>query len=77
MRIEGVEVSEEIIAKAVLAFPPDRSFTMGDLQSQLVRCGVPFDLANRCADRTLQKLRKAGTHAFSGGKWKRRPVKAS
>lgn len=71
MNVEGIDIQQGVIDAAVRSFPPDRSFTLRDLAGALIRGGVPHRAADRCADRTLQKLRRAGTHSFSGGKWRR------
>lgn len=74
MKVKGFEVTEDVIERAFKWFPKDRSFTLSDLTGALIRLGVPYAdyIANRAADRLLQKWRKAGTHTYSGGKWKRR-----
>ena len=74
MKVHGVEIEQATIDAAINAFPAERSFTLVDLRGQLVRLGVPLNASDRCADRALQKCRKAGTHSFSGGKWRRREV---
>lgn len=77
MKVQGYEISQTVVDKAMTWFPTDRSFTAGELAGALERLGVPSNrgtrwTASRAADRLLQKWRKAGTHAYSGGKWKRR-----
>lgn len=76
MNVLGTEITEEQIDKVLHWFPPDRSFYFGDFQTALCRCGVPFDVSDRAADRILQRARKAGTHVYGGGKWKRAKVRA-
>lgn len=71
MKVLGYEISQEIIDRAAAWFPPDRSFTYGELSSALIRLGALPGISDRIADRLLQKWRKAGTHVFSGGKWRR------
>lgn len=71
MKVLGHEISQETIDKALNWFPPDRSFTFSDLQISLTRQGVAFGVADRAADRILQKAKKAGTHTYSGNQWKR------
>lgn len=76
MNVLGIEIPQEAIDKAFQWFPPDRSFTFTEFQGALTRHGVPFEVVDRAADRLLQKARKAGTHVYSGGKWKRAKVRA-
>jgi hypothetical protein len=76
MRVFGHEISDELAERALNSFPPARAFELGDLCKALARLGVPNTLGtvDRAADRILQRARKAGTHAFSGGKWRRLPT---
>lgn len=73
MNVDGYHITDETIDRALHWFPPDRAFTLADLTGALVRFGVPPHgyIANRCADRTLQRARKSGTHTYSGGLWRR------
>ena len=71
MKVRGVEISQDILDKAAMWFPPDRSFDFNSLTSALIKLGVPWGDADRVADRLLKQWRKQGTHAYSGGKWKR------
>jgi len=72
MNVLGHEIDQSILDRAAGWFPPDRSFTYSELSGALIRLGAPQAVSDRVADRLLQKWRKAGTHAYSGGKWKRR-----
>ena len=76
MNVLGTEISQRTIDEALLWFPPDRSFTFGEFQLALTRFGCPREVSDRAADRILQKARKAGTHVYGGGKWKRAKVRA-
>jgi hypothetical protein len=76
MNVLGTEITQEQIDKALQWFPPDRSFTFGEFQSVLCKCGVPYEISDRATDRILQKCRKSGTHTYSGDKWKRTKVRA-
>lgn len=76
MNVLGTEITQEQIDKALQWFPPDRSFTFLDFQTALCKCGVPFIVSDRAADRILQKARKSGTHVHTGGRWKRAKVRA-
>lgn len=71
MKVLGHEISQETIDRALNWFPPDRSFTFSDFQTSLTRHGVHFSVADRAADRILQKAKRAGTHSYSGTQWKR------
>ncbi|TGP29077.1 MULTISPECIES: hypothetical protein [unclassified Mesorhizobium] len=76
MNVLGHEISDQTIDAALRWFPPERSFTFNDFQLALTRCGCPREVSDRAADRILQKARKAGTHVYSGGRWKRAKVRA-
>ena len=73
MKVQGYEIPEHLINRVSTYFPVDRSFTLSDLTGVLERIGVPSRalISYRAADRILQKWRKAGTHVYSGGKWRR------
>ncbi len=74
MNVVGFEISQDVVDQALLSFDTDRAFKKSDLRKELVRLGVPndrFHTADRCADRILQRARKAGTHAYSSGMWRR------
>ncbi|TGV15786.1 hypothetical protein EN816_00610 [Mesorhizobium sp. M8A.F.Ca.ET.173.01.1.1] len=71
MNVLGTEIPQDAIDRLLKWFPPARSFSFSEFQSAAVRCGIPFEVADRAADRILQKARKAGTLAYSGGKWRR------
>lgn len=72
MRLYGVEVPTHVIDHALSSMDLQRGFTCGDLEVALARAGVSdrIGILNRCADRTLQKLRKKGAIRFDGVKWK-------
>jgi hypothetical protein len=75
MRLYGEEVPEHIIDHALSGMELHRGFTMLNLVGALRRAGASKDdrVLNRCADRTLQKLRKMGAIAFDGRVWKATP----
>jgi len=75
MRLYGEEVPEHIIDHALAGMELHRGFTMLNLVGALRRAGaVDKDhILNRCADRTLQRLRKKGAIAFDGRVWKVTP----
>lgn len=70
MRVQGVEVPTHVIDHALAAMELHRGFTCADLERALARAGAPHEVLNRCADRTLQKLRKLGAIAFDGKVWR-------
>jgi hypothetical protein len=69
MNVKGHVIPEELLDRASRYFPIGRSFTFGDMCGVLLRMGVPYEVSDRAADRLLQRMRKARTHVFSGGKW--------
>jgi hypothetical protein len=70
MKVDGVEISQDVIDVAVAdVFRASGGFTFLNLQGALGRAGVDDRSAYRCADRTLQKLRKAGRIVFFNGRW--------
>lgn len=71
MNVLGHKIDQSILEAAGKWFPPDRPFTYSDLARALVRLGAPQPVSDRVADRLLQKWRRAGTHAYNGGKWRR------
>jgi hypothetical protein len=79
VNVLGEEISQEVIDRALLSFPPERSFRLSDLRGALIKAGVPWrdGIPDRAADRILQNARKAGTHTFSGGLWRRRKITAA
>lgn len=65
MRVEGVEIAEETIQKALNAQRDRKApFTFYALTAALWEAGVPKHPAYRCADRVLQRERKAGRMRF-------------
>lgn len=71
MRVEGIEFHEHIIDHALSAMNR-AGFTLSELAGSIERSGGPYPLytANRAADRTLQKLRKAGVIEWTGKFWR-------
>ena len=69
MNVEGTEIPDHLIEHALLGLNAKSGFTFAEFQSALVRVGVGKYPAYRCADRSLQKMRKAGTVFFSNKKW--------
>lgn len=70
MKVDGVEISQATIDEAVAStLGAGRRFAFGDLQTALMRAGVDERSSYRCADRTLQKLRRAGRIVFLSGRW--------
>lgn len=72
MNVFGVKIDQSAIDEAVASIANDGlSFTARDLEQRLKDCGVDAKSAYRCADRTLQKLRKRGHISFSSsrGAW--------
>ena len=72
MKVHGEEIPEHLIDHALASMDVKRGFTLGNLEGALCRAGVPHEggVAMRCADRTLQKLRRKGSIAFDGRVWK-------
>lgn len=72
MKVHGEEIPEHLIDHALSGVDRNRGFTMLDLIGALRRAGVSDKpgVLDRCADRTLQKLRKKGVIAFDGRVWK-------
>lgn len=64
MKTAGYEVSDEQISAGIAAMT--EKFRASDVVTALVRAGVPYSiekeryLASRCADKLLQRERKAG-----------------
>ncbi|MBS3648886.1 hypothetical protein KEU06_09730 [Pseudaminobacter sp. 19-2017] len=73
MKVNGFEVPQATIDTVAAWFPVGRSFRASELSAVLVKLGVPrMDwIADRVADRLLQKWRKAGVIVYSGKKWLR------
>ena len=69
MSDEGIEVSENIVAKAVANIRSHDRFVYLRLQSELIECGCHPSAAYRAADRVLQRLRKQGQIAFRKQAW--------
>lgn len=69
MQVEGVEVTQEAIDKATVWACTQIHFTYGELQVQLRRSRVPEAIADRAADRLLQKWKKAGKIMFRKSQW--------
>lgn len=70
MKVDGVEISQDMIDAAVAdVFRVSGGFTFLNLQGALCRAGADDRSAYRCADRTLQKLRKAGRIEFINRRW--------
>lgn len=63
MRVKGIEVSEETMARAFQNM--GKSFRGSELEHSALRLGIDKDAAYRAADRYLQKLRRAGGISFS------------
>jgi hypothetical protein len=76
MKLYGVEVPEHLIDHALAQMEIHRGFDCADLEVALSRAGVPSEVVNRCADRTLQKLRKKGVIFYDGRLWKVKPKAA-
>jgi len=74
MIVQGHEIPEAAIAAAerVIASMPE--FELWDVQKALCNAGIPVrdGIANRVADRLLQKARRDGRIRFERGRW--RPV---
>lgn len=72
MKVQGTEISEDIIEQALAALPSGNSFIAIELITRLLRLGVPAenDVAMRCADRVLQRERKAGRIEFGDSYWR-------
>lgn len=77
MKVKGIEIDDAILERAKTYFPKDRSFGFQETTGVLIRLGVPREIADRAADRLLQKWREDGTHVFSGGKWRARRERAA
>lgn len=70
MKVLGHEVSEAQVEAVVVALSRrGQPFTFMTFIGALRRVGVDMAIADRAADRALQKLRKAGRAKFIKGYW--------
>lgn len=69
MIVQGIEVSEEIVAKTVSSMRVCDRFTYMLMETQLIQHGCDKKAAYRAADRVLQRLRKSGDLVFRKGAW--------
>lgn len=70
MNVNGVNVDDGLVAIAVSeVFAKGKSFTAREMEQRIKDNGVDAKSAYRCADRTLQKLRKDGRIFLSGRRW--------
>lgn len=69
MNVEGVKISADTLVNVCLDMQKLSYFTYAEVQSSLIRNGVPQDVAYRAADRWLQKMKRQGSIVYSSKKW--------
>lgn len=69
MKVDGIEIPQHLIDHAFLGVNPN-GFTAAELEASMEAAGIAGLATMRCADRSLQKARKAGKIEYVGGKWR-------
>lgn len=71
MLINGTEIDEDVIGRALGLVDADKGFVAADLQAALEGLGVTKgEIAMRTADRTLQRASRAGKLVWKDRRWR-------
>lgn len=73
MIVQGVQIPVSIVMALTLHIQGSDEFSfrslVGEAQRELKRCDLDTSIADRLADRYLQRARSAGTIHYKNGKW--------